>query len=326
MDDIPHVALPTHNYLQHLSAFSALLEQADVIYAVKPLLSSYGLALLARLRRKFPLILDIDDWEIGFVKWRLAQTKKGLLKFYAHDWVGGIFLLDKLTRLANKITVSSTFLAKRYGGTIVPHGQDTNLLNPARYNIGALREKLGFSDEKIILFLGTPRPYKGLADLIEAVKLLAHKKTRILLVGANPNDPYTQALAEQAGDILRIEAMKPLAERPLWLAVADLVAIPQHLSPATLGQVPAKLFDAMAMAKPIVATAVSDVPQILNGCGYIVPPGDVQALAKKVEYVLDNTLEAKERGLLARQKCVSQYSWEAMGQTLKEVFAEYEPQ
>jgi glycosyltransferase involved in cell wall biosynthesis len=119
--------------------------------------------------------------------------------------------------------------------------------------------------------------------------------------------------------------MKPLAERPLWLAIADIVAIPQHLSPATLGQVPAKLFDAMAMAKPIVATAVSDVPQILNGCGYIVPPRDVQALAEKIEYVLDNALEAKERGLLARQKCVSQYSWEAMGQTLKEVFAEYEP-
>jgi glycosyltransferase involved in cell wall biosynthesis len=47
----------------------------------------------------------------------------------------------------------------------------------------------------------------------------------------------------------------------------------RHLPQATVGQIPAKLFDAMAMAKPIVATDVNDFAGILDGCGLVVKPG-----------------------------------------------------
>jgi len=83
---------------------------------------------------------------------------------------------------------------------------------------------------------------------------------------------------------------------------------------------PAKLFDAMAMGKPIVATDVSDIPAVLEGCGLVVPAGDVNALSQGISYVLDHPVEAAEMGKRARQKCVDHYSWEAMERGLLKVF------
>jgi len=40
----------------------------EVIYASKPLFSSFGIGLLKKILKKKPLILDIDDWQMGFIK------------------------------------------------------------------------------------------------------------------------------------------------------------------------------------------------------------------------------------------------------------------
>src|ERR1051326_2979181 len=66
---------------------------------------------------------------------------------------------------------------------------------------------------------------------------------------------------------------------PRHLVAADFVAVPQPATTDTVGQVPAKIFDAMALARPIVSTAVSMIPEMLDGCGVLVPPGDAVALA-----------------------------------------------
>ena len=42
--------------------------QGDVIYASKPQMASFGVGLLKKIRNKIPLVLDIDDWELGFGK------------------------------------------------------------------------------------------------------------------------------------------------------------------------------------------------------------------------------------------------------------------
>jgi glycosyltransferase involved in cell wall biosynthesis len=291
----------------------------DVIYALKPLATSYGVALLLKLVKRPPIILDIDDWELGLAKWRLARSRLGLIKVRDPNWLGWTYLLDKLTSKADQITVSSKFLAQKYGGTILPHGRDVQLLDPAQYDAEELRSALGLSDKTILLFLGTPKPYKGIEDLITAVRLIDEKHIKILLVGADRSDPFVCELLKQAEDILQITGMQPMSERPRWLAIADAVVLPQRLSPATVGQIPAKIFDAMAMAKPIVATAVSDIPSILDGCGLVVPPGDLDALANGIAYILEHPVEATEMGTRARQRCVERYSWDAMDRVLKKV-------
>jgi glycosyltransferase involved in cell wall biosynthesis len=66
------------------------------------------------------------------------------------------------------------------------------------------------------------------------------------------------------------------------------------------------------MAKPIIATNVSDIPEISDGCGWIVEPENSRQLAKRIQYVFDYPVEAKEKGKRAREKCKREYSWEMM--------------
>src|SRR5262249_54513049 len=120
--------------------------------------------------------------------------------------------------------------------------------------------------------------------------------------------------ARHAG--IRLLAPIPFGEVPDYLAAADVVAVPQRDTPDTRGQVPAKLFDAMAMGRPIVSTRVSMIPEILDGCGVLVGPGDVDALAGAMERIVDDPREGRVLGARARERCVERYSFSAARRTL----------
>lgn len=61
----------------------------DVIYAIKPKGTSFGYALLAKRKLLKPLILDIDDWEVGFYQdWRLLGKLYSLAKIWDLNNIG----------------------------------------------------------------------------------------------------------------------------------------------------------------------------------------------------------------------------------------------
>jgi len=53
------------------------------------------------------------------------------------------------------------------------------------------------------------------------------------------------------------------------------------------------------------------IPEILDGCGVVVPPGDVHALGQAIGYLLDHPDEAAALGRKARDRCVAEYSFSA---------------
>ena len=77
----------------------------------------------------------------------------------------------------------------------------------------------------------------------------------------------------------------------------------------------------MAMAKPIISTNVSDLPEILDGCGIIVESSvDTMVLEKRIEMLLDDMFESSLIGARAREKCISHYSWDAMEKKIVPIF------
>lgn len=105
--------------------------------------------------------------------------------------------------------------------------------------------------------------------------------------------------------------------------MADVVVIQQRENLATIGQTPAKVFNAMAMVKPIIPTEVSALPDILKGCGWTVEPENPEQLAEKIQYVLNDPEEAEKIGNKSKKKCTEKYSWDAMGKVLTRVFGKY---
>ena len=290
------------------------LADGDVLLASKPRPTSFGLGLLARMRRPRPLVLDIDDWEVGFFSrsgvWGRVGRALNVANPNGLTWT---WLAEKLVARADAITVASRFLERRFGGTLLPHVRDTDAWDPARYDRGAARERLGVGADKVVMFLGTPRGHKGVDDLVEAVGTLG-KGVVLALVGVDPARSGTPRWSMASH--VRVTGEIPFDDVPRYLVAADVVAVPQRDTTDTLGQVPAKLFDAMALGRPIVSTSVSMIPEILEGCGVVVPPGNVPALGAAIKRLLDDPAEAATLGRRARERCETRYSFRVARATL----------
>ncbi|MDI6765237.1 MAG: glycosyltransferase family 4 protein [Bacteroidota bacterium] len=291
----------------------------DVIYASKLRFSSYGIGFLKKLFSWKPLVLDIDDLETSWYvpeewKKRRAYSFRDPTGYHHTKWI------QRFKWFANEITTVSTQLQERYGGIIIPHGRDTDYLDPSKHDGYDLRCNLGIEEKKIIMFLGTPRPHKGLEDVIRALAFIRRSDIRFIIVGKDSDLSYEQKLRELGGDRVILLDQIPFTEVPRYLSIADLVVIPQRRHEQSSGQIPAKVFDAMAMAKPIIATNVSDLPNILDGCGIVVEPGDIESLAYEIEWVFSHPNEIHELGEKARAKCIAEYSWDVMEERLKNIF------
>jgi glycosyltransferase involved in cell wall biosynthesis len=313
---IPHRGVRARRYPGFALAIPDLLRlvDGDVIYASKPRPGSFGIGLLARIRRRRPLVLDIDDWELGFLYRSGAWGRLGrALNLGDPNGLTWTWLAERLVRAADAVTVASRFLQDRFGGAFIPHVRDTAVWDPARHEGGAARARLGVGSSRVVMFLGTPRGYKGVEDLVQAVSLL-DERVVLAFVGVDPTSAWWSRW--KAVPRVKMVGAVPFDDVPRFLAAADVVAIPQRATTDTLGQVPAKLIDAMAMARPIVATGVSMIPEILEGCGVVVPPGDPAALARGIDRLLADPAAAGELGRRARQRCVAHYSFAAARATL----------
>ena len=72
----------------------------------------------------------------------------------------------------------------------------------------------------------------------------------------------------------------------------------------------------MAMAKPILATRVGDIPAIVEDSGFLVEPSSPEQLAEKIQWIFEHLDPARKRGLNARERCVDRYSIDSMSEIL----------
>jgi len=258
-------AVPSRGYPRFLASARKLWKaiEADLVYALKPYPTSFGLGLFYRRARGVPLVLDIDDWELGAFqamgRGQLLRTiMAGIASPNNYLWLRPLY--GQIAR-ADAITVSSRFLQRKYGGVLIPHGRDTTAMDPKQVTGDEARKQWGLTG-KVVMFLGTPRPYKGVEDLIAAVHRLGRPDVWGIVVGVDERYPYTAHLRTLVGEQVRLLPMQPFDQIPALLAAADVVVVPQRKTSFTEAQIPAKIFDAMAMARPIVSTAVSDIPQM----------------------------------------------------------------
>ena len=288
----------------------------DLVVASKTKLGSSGVGYLKRVFGRRPLLLDIDDWEVGFHLrsgfWGTVGRAVNVGNAAGLPWT---WLCERLTGLADGVTVASRFLQQRFGGALITHVRDTNTWKPGGADPAEGRRRLGVGSERLVMFLGTPRGYKGLEDLAAAVSSLGRPDVLLAVIGASARSPAGEQILRLCPRT-RLLPWVPFEQVPVFLAAADVVAVPQRETPDTRGQVPAKLFDAMALGRPVVSTRVSMIPEVLDGCGLVVEPGNVRALAAAIVQLVDDKTEAQALGARARERCVERYSFEAARRTL----------
>lgn len=180
-------------------------------------------------------------------------------------------------------------------------------------------------DEKVVLYHGGLFPHRGIEQLLDAIAGL-RSGISLVLMGYGVLEPeFRRRSAEPslAGRVWLMNAVPP-ADLLDWVACADVVAMPIQAS--TLNHrltTPNKLFEAMAAGVPSV---VSDLPGMATivretGCGILIDPEDVTALAQAIESIADLPVAAWNDW---RRRCLAaahdRYSWETQVERLIEEY------
>ncbi|QYF89119.1 glycosyltransferase family 4 protein [Arthrobacter sp. PAMC25284] len=170
-----------------------------------------------------------------------------------------------------------------------------------------------------VAFVGTLKPWHGLPALLQAVAL-ANRQTdapdrrwTVLIIGDGPGRAELKALAASLGVETVFTGAVPPAAVPGLLTGCDAAAAPYP--PDTPGRddyfSPLKVYEYMAAAMPIIASAVGQIPTILDDgrTGILVPPGEPVPLAAALTR-LGADPELRERlGAQARSDAVERFSW-----------------
>jgi glycosyltransferase involved in cell wall biosynthesis len=319
------IAVPGRNYPGFIPSARTLLRQVsgDILYALRPKPTTLGLALWRKALTGCPVILDIDDWEMswhGGEAWQYRPSWKqlardilkpdGALRF--PDCPVYLKWMEQQAARADAITVHTQFLQTRFGGVYVPNGKDTHLFDPQSYNRDISRQKYGLEGYRVLMFPGAPRPYKGIEDVLVAMDHLNWPDLRLAIVGGSPYDDYDRQLLDRWGRWIIKLPKFPSAQMPEVVAAAHVIVVPQRDTPAAQAQFPLKLTDGMAMGKPILATRVGDIPGIVKDTGFLVDASAPEQIAIAIERIFEDFSAAEARGMQARERCIQQYSIEAM--------------
>jgi glycosyltransferase involved in cell wall biosynthesis len=300
-----------------------------VLYAIKPLVNSFGLALVCRGRR--PVVLDIDDIETSFAGGRAGMAATGLRgavrragsslrrRWDAHT-PGTTRWMERHVGRAHAVTANTRALVERFGAAYLPSGRDISLFDPSRHDPEECRRVLGLSASRVLMFPGTPRTHKGLEDVTAALEMLQWPDARLVLVGGRDTGlPIGEELARRHPRWIVRLGRFGVTEMPAVIAAAHVVVVPQRDTPVARAQFPMKLTDAMAMAKPILSTRVGDIPAVVGDAAWLVAPSSPGEIARALDEIFGNPDEAMQRGRRARRLCEERYSFERLGAILAAV-------
>ena len=310
---------PGGNFPEHFKRMEDIAEQieGDIIYVSKPRLPGLELAILAKMRRNRPIILDIDDYELGFFENRrpltleTVKTNSRKLDFNCpHDEIWTRYS-ESLIPLFEQITVSNEELQKKYGGMVLPHIRSEVDFEPNSYPRDAIREELGFSPEdKVILFAGTPRMHKGFARVATALKKLNRTDSKLLIVGSSADSESRRYINNIDPEYVKVIRNVPFCDLPSYLCVGDLICLLQDKRKVTSHfQMPAKFTDGLSMGIPMLATNVPPLVNLANGG--LVELLDDTPLEKKIDTIFSNYEVYKNMAMKNRKIFLAEYSYDA---------------
>lgn len=163
------------------------------------------------------------------------------------------------------------------------------------------------TDLPVVLCVANLRTYKGHEYLLDAMSRLQQRGHRLtlVLIGEGPQRPDLERQAQRLGIDVRFLGHR--TDVPAFLARADVVVLPsleEGLSNAVM--------EAMAVGRPVVATAVGGTPELLRDRGVLVPPADAPALAEGLHWMLTDHAAAARLGKAAREWALQHLSADTM--------------
>ncbi len=209
------------------------------------------------------------------------------------------------------------FGAKPGNVRVIPTGFDGSLFSPTAGE-GA-RSKLGLpAGKKILLDVANLVPQKGHRYLLESFSVLSKARSDLVLVlvGGGHLEGQIRLRARELDieEKVIFAGPRPHDEIPAWINACDVFALPS-ISEGSPTVIP----EAMACGKPVVATLVGGVPDVVTEGeeGYLVPAGDTIALGDAMARALDTRWDTE-----AITRRAASFSWDNLASSIVQVYSD----
>jgi glycosyltransferase involved in cell wall biosynthesis len=268
-------------------------------------------ALLSRLLG-VPLVLEFNSSEVwkgrywgGLALARLAAT------------------VERINlRAADRIVVVSDVLRSSLLEAGVPADKvvvNPNGVDPCQFrpdiDARGIRARYRFDGETVVVgFSGTFGVWHGIPSLAAAIPrvLAARPNVRFLLIGDGPLRHLVDGV-DGFGERVCCPGLVPHAEMPAYLAACDVLLSPhgRQADGREFFGSPTKLFEYMAAGRPIVASAVGQIAEVLEDghTALLVPPDDAPALAAAIVRLVDDACLRQRLGSNAREQATAKHTW-----------------
>ncbi|MCX5885754.1 MAG: glycosyltransferase [Proteobacteria bacterium] len=275
-------------------------------------------------------------YPLGELAYLLAGHSHNMVITYHSDIVRQKYLLHlykpflrRVLARADVITVSSPsyiqsspFLScLSYKCRAIPHGTDLGRFATTPSILSHAGEIRKSHAAPLILFVGVLRYYKGLSFLIEAMSQI---QAKLLIVGQGPQGKEWQSLARRLGLDNKIFFLGRVSDEKLLALyhACDVFVLPSVHRSESWGAVQ---IEAMACGKPVISTELKTGTSFSNlhgKTGFVVPPGDPQALADAILTVLRDDKLRQEMGSCARERALQEFSLQTMVDRITKLYEE----
>lgn len=306
------------NYLSYMFAAvlaSIRLPRPDVVVATSPQFFCGWAGVLVSWLKWRPLVLEIRDiWpesiravgamRSGLLLRLLERLEKWMYRAADHIVAVGQGYRDEILK---KVDIPDRI-------SVITNGVDLSLFDPAGLN-GEVRHDYGLEDRFVCSYVGTIGMAHGLEVVVEAARLLKEEGRRdvaFLIVGDGARRQYLADEAKRLGvdDMVLLTGRQPKERMPAILAGSDACLI--HLRGCELfgTVIPSKIFETMAMGRPIIMGVDGDARDIVMeaGAGVEMEPDSPESLVQCIEKLTDSPELARHISRSARKYVAKHYN------------------
>ncbi len=275
-----------------------------------------------------PSIVEVDGIYVDEL--RAAGMTEPVLRLYRYREMQVVRGAHKIICVTEGIRDQ---LVSRYGVhrnrcIVVPNATNTELFRPRSKS--ECQRQVGLKPENYnIGFVGAFQPWVDFELLLTAIKSLRDQNipVHLTLVGDGPKYEEVKQQVKRHGvtGSVQLTGHAPHKEVPCWIGAFDVTVAPfKRIRNERIGLSPLKLFEYMACARPVVATALPGITETIQAAqaGLLYPIGDTNMLTQHLLSLYHDVGLRETMGRRGREYVVKYHSWNSVAERVESIMLE----
>jgi glycogen synthase len=302
----------------------ARAEGATVIHAHSPVLNGLPALLVAR-RLGIPLVYEARAfWEDAAVDH--GTTREGSVRYRLTRMLETVLFrsADRVVVIAERMREEITRRGVDVGRiAVVGNGVDVDRFRPLPRN-EVLAGRLGIRGDVVFGFIGSFYHYEGLRFLVDAFPALRARVpgARFVFVGSGEEEAVLRDASSGSGGALVMPGQVPYEEVRDYYSIMDVFVCPRRRMRLTELVTPLKPLEAMAMARPVLASDVGGLSELIEhgATGILFRAEDAGSLVARAGELAASRELRDSIGLAARRHVERERSWSRVVSRYLEIY------